>query len=68
MIVQFIVNNYVLGSAVRMTPTHKITKKERIDRNHTVIVYSNLTENEYQFILKCFPSYCKPYKGIIKED
>lgn len=44
--VKFVVNNYTLGAKVKSTQTDKIVSKNRIDKNHTEIVYdfSNLRE------------------------
>ena len=50
--ISVIVNNYVLGARVRITPTHKITSQERIDSRHTQIIYSDVTERERVFIEK----------------
>ena len=47
---QFTVNNYMIGSKVRSTPTHKISRQERIDPKHTVIEYSGLTQRELESI------------------
>ena len=58
--VKYIINNYVLGSKLRMTPTHKIISQCRIDKSHTEIVYDNLSERENQFIEKVLS-----YKGKI---
>jgi hypothetical protein len=52
MVVEFVVNNYQLGAMVKTTPTHKITSKVRVDRNHTVIRYEDLTQREVEFIEK----------------
>lgn len=49
---QVIVNNYTLGAKVRMTPTHKIVSKERIDSKHTIIIYKDLTKSEIQLVQK----------------
>lgn len=49
---QFIVNNYMVGSRLRSTPTHKISKQERIDPKHTVIEFSGLTKRELESIEK----------------
>lgn len=46
------VNNYQLGAIVKSTPTHKITSKTRIDRYHTVIIYNDITENEYDLLCR----------------
>lgn len=44
--VEFIINNYLLGGALFMTPTHKITKKERINSKATKVIFKGLTNNE----------------------
>ena len=49
---EFIVNNYMVGSRLRSTPTHKISKQERIDPKHTVIEFSGLTRRELESIEK----------------
>ena len=46
--VKFVVNNYILGSRVRSTPTDKIVEQNRIDKSHTGIVY-DLSEQEIAF-------------------
>ena len=58
--VQFTVNNYILGSKVKTTPTHKIIEQNRIDKSHTVVVYDEISERELQFIEKVLS-----YKGKI---
>lgn len=40
--VEYIVNNYTLGAKVKTTPKHKLVDVDRIDRNHTKLIYSNL--------------------------
>lgn len=62
MTVQYIVNNYVLGSKVRTSPTHKIIDVDRIDRNHTKIIYNNLTQQEKEFTDKLLAQ-----KGTVEE-
>lgn len=47
--VQYIVNNYTLGAKVKTTPKHKLVDVDRIDRNHTKLIYSNLTQREKEF-------------------
>lgn len=37
--VMYIINNYQLGSRMRMTPVDKIVEKQRIDKSHTKVVY-----------------------------
>ena len=49
--VRFVVNNYTLGAKVRSTPTDKIVSQNRIDHNHTEIVYE-ITDREKQFCEK----------------
>lgn len=51
--VMYMINNYQLGSRMRMTPTDKIVEKQRIDKSHTKIVYE-ITEREKQFTDKCY--------------
>ena len=52
MMIEIIVNNYTLGSRVRITPTHKIVEQERIDSKHTRLVYDDITDRELQLIEK----------------
>lgn len=49
---QFVVNNYMVGSRLRSTPTHKISRQERIDPKHTIIEFSGLTKRELESIEK----------------
>lgn len=51
--VMYVVNNYQLGSRMRMTPADKIVEKQRIDKSHTKIVYE-ITELEKRFIDRCY--------------
>lgn len=46
------VNNYQLGTKVRSMPIHKIVYTGRLDSNHTVIVFDDVTDNEIQLINK----------------
>lgn len=50
----FTVNNYQLGAKVRTTPVHKITRQELINKGHTEIEYSDITDRELAFIEKIF--------------
>lgn len=50
--VEYVVNNYTLGAKVKTTPQHKLVDVDRIDRNHTKLTYSNLTQREKEFIDK----------------
>lgn len=54
MIAEVIINNYQLGAKLKATPKHKITNQERIDKSHTLVRYSDITENELRFIEKVF--------------
>lgn len=45
---KFIVNNYMLCSRIRSTPTDKIIEQNRIDKSHTEIIY-DLNEREIAF-------------------
>jgi hypothetical protein len=54
MMIYWIINNYVLGSRLRITPTHKIIEQTRLDKSHTKVVYQGLTEREVQLCEKCF--------------
>lgn len=47
--VEYIVNNYTLGAKVKTTPQHKLVDVDRIDSNHTRLIYSNLTQREKEF-------------------
>lgn len=49
--VKFVVNNYILGSRVKSTPTDKIVEQNRIDKSHTEIIY-DLSEREIAFCEK----------------
>lgn len=51
--VMYMINNYQLGSRMRMTPIDKIVEKQRIDKSQTKIVYE-ITEREKQFTDKCY--------------
>lgn len=48
--VQFTVNNYQLGAKVKTTPTHKIIEQNRIDKDHTIIIFNDITTREKEFI------------------
>lgn len=37
--VMYIINNYQLGSRMRMTPVDKIVEKQRVDKSHTQVIY-----------------------------
>lgn len=52
MVVEVIVNNYMLGAKVKSTPVDKIHTKDRIDSKRTKLVYSDVTEREVQLIEK----------------
>ena len=47
--VVYIINNYMLGARLRMTPTDKIVSQKRISKSHTEIVYvfATMKEKEY---------------------
>ena len=47
--VQYTVNNYTLVAKVKTTPQHKLVDVDRIDSNHTRLIYSNLTQREKEF-------------------
>lgn len=49
----YIINNYQLGSRMRMTPVDKIVEKQRVDKSHTQIIYE-INDREKQFIDKCY--------------
>lgn len=49
---QYTINNYVLGARLKMTPVHKIIKQYRKDSRYTIVIYQDLTPNEFQFINK----------------
>jgi hypothetical protein len=51
--VMYIINNYQLGSRMRMTPVDKIVEKQRVDKSHTQIIYE-INDREKQFIDKCY--------------
>ena len=50
MIFTIIVNNYQLGTKVKLTPTEKLIMKHKIDRNHIRLVYKEITEKEKENI------------------
>ena len=52
MTVKVVVNNYVLGVRVKSTPTHKLTTQQRIDSKHTLLIYTDITDNERASIEK----------------
>lgn len=37
--VEYIINNYTLGSYFKCTPLHYLILKERVDSRHTRVVY-----------------------------
>lgn len=37
--VMYVINNYQLGSRMRMTPVDKIVEKQRVDKSHTQVIY-----------------------------
>ena len=37
--VKYILNNYQIGAKLQSAPTHKLIRKERIDRSHTEVVF-----------------------------
>ena len=47
--VVYIVNNYTLGGKVKTTPIDKILSKERVDKNHTLIMYELSSQKEKEF-------------------
>lgn len=51
--VMYVINNYQLGSRMRMTPVDKIVEKQRVDKSHTQVIYE-INEREKQFIDKCY--------------
>ena len=51
--VMYIINNYQLGSRMRMTPVDKIVEKQRIDKSHTKVVYE-INEREKRFFDRCY--------------
>ena len=53
--VKAVINNYMLGAYLKVTPTDKITTQERIDKSHTVVIYTDVTKREVELIEKCFP-------------
>lgn len=59
--VMYIINNYQLGSRMRMTPVDKIVEKQRIDKSHTKVVYET-TEREKRFIDRCYAKIGKVFK------
>lgn len=51
--VMYTINNYQLGSRMRMTPVDKIVDKKRVDKSHIQVVYE-INDREKQFIDKCY--------------
>lgn len=51
--VMYTINNYQLGSRMRMTPVDKIVDKKRVDKSHTQVIYE-INDREKQFIDKCY--------------
>lgn len=51
--VRYTINNYQLGSRMRMTPVDKIVEKKRVDKSHIQVTYE-INEREKQFIDKCY--------------
>lgn len=60
--ITFVINNYTLGAKLRSAPTHKLVQEERIDRNHTIVTFEDVTANEVSFMEKLFAK-----KGKIEE-
>lgn len=60
--VEYTINNYQLGARFKSSPKHKVVINERIDKNHTRIVYEFETEREKQFVDRLFSR-----SGIVKE-
>ncbi len=58
--IYWVINNYVLGSKLDITPTNKIVEQTRLDKSHTKVVYEGLTEQEIQLCEKCFYRKGKP--------
>lgn len=54
MYIKYILNNYQVGTMLRMTPTHKIVVNKRIDRSHTIIIYANLLPSELALCKRCY--------------
>lgn len=46
MTVKVVVNNYVLGARVKSTPTHKLSTQQRLDSKHTLLIYTDISDNE----------------------
>lgn len=47
--VRYVVNNYQLGGKVKTTPTDRIIRQNRLDRNLTEIVYDLETDRQREF-------------------
>ena len=56
-IASIVVNNYVLGAKVKTMPVHKIVKQNRIDNNHTAIVFEDVTDREIELNRKLMGRY-----------
>lgn len=50
--IEFIVNNYQLGTKIKSTPVDKIVLQNRLDKHHAKVIYDELTENERSFYEK----------------
>lgn len=50
--IKVIVNNYQIGSKVKTTPTQKITSQNKLDKTHTELIYTDITQREKEFIEK----------------
>lgn len=61
--VTYILNNYTIGARLRMAPTHKIASQERMDRNHTQVVFELDSMREKEFCDKVFAK-----KGLVASE
>lgn len=48
--VKYIINNYILGSKFKMTKRFEIVIQNRIDRNHTEVIYNLKNEKEKNLV------------------
>ena len=63
--IQYTVNNYQIGAIVPKCPTEKIIINKRLDENHTLVVFDNMTVNEKAHVDKYLARRGIPYgKGF----
>ena len=65
MLYEVIINNYQLGAMFPRTAISKVVKKQKLDKNHTRIVYKDLDNFQVTYAEKIF---CRPFKVYNNED